>query len=124
MSSHTVRRRVPVLKAALLVLAFLVPVLAGTPAYAHILKVYAEVSDDMIVGEGYFSSGSVPTQQPVEVFGPNKQKIGEVTTDDKGKFKFKPTKRQNHTFVMDAGEGHRAEWTVEADELPSSLPSN
>ncbi len=107
-----------------LLISVLLPVLAASPASAHILKVYAEVSGDMIVGEGYFSSGSVPSQQPVEVFGPNKQKIGETVTDEKGKFKFKPTRKQNHTFVMDAGEGHRAEWTVESDELPSALPSN
>lgn len=107
-----------------LLIAVLLPILAASAASAHILKVYAEVSGDMIVGEGYFSSGSVPTQQPVEVFGPGKQKIGETITDDKGKFKFKPTRKQNHTFVIDAGEGHRAEWTVESDELPSALPSN
>lgn len=107
-----------------LLIAVLFPILAASPASAHILKVYAEVSGDVIVGEGYFSSGSVPSQQAVEVFGPNKQKIGETVTDDKGKFKFKPTRKQNHTFVMDAGEGHRSEWTVESDELPSALPSN
>ncbi len=112
------------MRGLLATLTVVLPLLAGAAAQAHILKVYAEVSGDMIVGEGYFSSGSVPTQQPVEVFGPNKQKIGETVTDDKGKFKFKPTKRQNHTFVIDAGEGHRAEWTVESDELPSALPSN
>jgi nickel transport protein len=108
----------------LAILAIVLPTLAGPSASAHILKVFAEVSGDMIVGEGYFSSGGVPSEQQVEIFGPSKQKIGEVTTDDKGKFKFKPTKRQNHTFVIDAGEGHRAEWVVEADELPASLPSN
>lgn len=112
------------MRGLLAALTIVLALVAGTAAHAHILKVYAEVSGDMIVGEGYFSSGSVPTQQQVEVFGPNKQKIGETITDDMGKFKFKPTKRQNHTFVIDAGEGHRAEWTVETDELPSALPSN
>ncbi len=118
------QKRVSRAGGVLAVLAIVLPVVTGGAAYAHILKVYAEVSGDMIVGEGYFSSGSVPTQQPVEVFGPNKQKIGEAVTDDKGKFTFKLTRRQNHTFVIDAGEGHRAEWTVETDELPSTLPSN
>ena len=46
-----------------------------------------------------------------------------VTTDAQGKFSFKPAKRQNHTFVIEGGEGHRAEWTVESDELPASLPA-
>lgn len=93
------------------------------PAVAHVLKVFAEVTGDMIVGQGYFSGGSFPTNQTVEIFGPGRQKIGQVTTDAQGKFSFKPAKRQNHIFVIDAGEGHRAEWTVESDELPASLPA-
>jgi nickel transport protein len=91
------------------------------PAHAHILKVFAEVSGDMIVGQGYFSTGTYPVHLPVDVFGPGRQKVGETTTDEQGKFRFKPVKRQNYTFVIDAGEGHHAEWTVEADELPASL---
>ena len=91
------------------------------PALAHVLKVFAEVSGDMIIGQGYFSSGAFPVNQRVDVFGPGRQKVGEVLTDEKGKFRFKPLKRQNYTFVIDAGEGHKAEWTVEADELPATL---
>ncbi len=95
---------------------------SAPPAVAHVLKVFAEVIGDVIVGQGYFGGGSFPTNQTVDIFGPGRQKIGQVTTDAQGKFSFKPTKRQNHTFVIDAGEGHRAEWTVESDELPASLP--
>ncbi len=94
---------------------------ASVPAYAHILKIFAEVRGDMIVGQGYFSTGTYPVRLPVEVFGPGRQKVGEVITDEQGKFSFKPVKRQNYTFVIDAGEGHHAEWTVEADELPTTL---
>lgn len=96
---------------------------AAPPALAHVLKVFAEVTGDMIVGQGYFSGGSFPANQTVDIFGPGRQKIGQITTDAQGKFRFKPTRRQNHTFVIDAGEGHRAEWTVESDELPASLPA-
>jgi len=95
-----------------------------SPAMAHILKIFAEVSGETIVGQGYFSSGAFPVNTRVDVFGPGRQKIGEATTDEQGKFKFKPTKRQNYTFVIDAGEGHHAEWTVEADELPAKLSAN
>ena len=105
----------------LLALALVLPMLLGAPASAHILKVFAEVVGDMIVGEGYFSNGAVPALHRVDIFGPDKQKVGEVITDDKGKFSFKPSKRQNYTFVIDAGEGHRAEWVVEASELPATL---
>jgi hypothetical protein len=30
---------------------------------------------------------------PVEVFGPVRQMVGEMTTDEQGKFSFKPPKR-------------------------------
>jgi len=105
----------------LLALALVLPMLTGAPARAHILKVYAEVQGDTIVGEGYFSNGAVPALHRVDIFGPDKQKVAEITTDEKGKFSFKPTKRQNYTFVIDAGEGHRAEWVIEGDELPATL---
>jgi nickel transport protein len=111
------------LKRGILV-AFAVAALTLSPAaYAHILKIFAEVSGTMIIGQGYFSTGTYPVHMPVEVFGPGRQKVGEVTTDEQGKFSFKPPKRQNYTFVIDAGEGHHAEWTVEADELPATLSS-
>lgn len=97
--------------------------LAGPRASAHVLKLYAEVAGDDIRGEAYFSTGTVPIHVPVQVFLPGRRKIGEVLTDDHGKFTFHPTLRQNHTFTIDAGEGHRGEWTIEADELPASLPA-
>lgn len=108
-----------------LAIAVGVPVILGSvrPTLAHVLKVFAEVTGDLIVGQGYFSGGSFPANQTVDIFGPGRQKIGQITTDAQGKFSFKPAKRQNHTFVIDAGEGHRAEWTVEADELPAALPA-
>jgi nickel transport protein len=104
-----------------LMLAAAVFLAISAPAHAHILKVFAEVNGDMIVGQGYFSTGAYPVDLPVEVFGPGRLKVGEVKTDEQGKFSFKPTKRQNYTFVIDAGEGHHAEWTVETDELPATL---
>jgi nickel transport protein len=100
-----------------------VTLVSAPPVLAHVLKVFAEVTGDMIVGQGYFSGDSFPANTTVEIFGPGHQKIGQVTTDAQGKFSFKPAKRQNHTFVIEGGEGHRAEWTVESDELPTSLPA-
>lgn len=115
----------PVLRRWMLATVVGVAVSLGSapPVLAHVLKVFAEVNGDLIVGQGYFSGGSFPTNLAVDIYGPGRQKIGQVITDAQGKFSFKPTKRQNHTFVIDAGEGHRAEWTVRSDELPASLPA-
>lgn len=92
-------------------------------AGAHVLKLYAEVVDGVIQGEAYFSTGTVPVDTPVAVFLPGRHKTGEVRTDAQGKFRYTPVVRQNHTFVIDAGEGHHAEWTIERDELPATLPA-
>src|SRR3979411_1348373 len=97
-------RRFWMLRGRLLMASVAVILAMSAPAYAHILKVFAEVSGGMIVGQGYFSTGTYPVHLPVEVFGPGRQKVGELTTDEQGKFSFKPTKRQNYTFVIDAGE--------------------
>src|SRR6266511_1984340 len=74
---------------------FLAP---GSSAHAHLLRVFAEVVDDMIVGQGYFSGGAYPVHLPVHVFGPARQKLAETTNDESGRFSFKPVKRQTYTF--------------------------
>src|SRR5262245_47700035 len=92
----------------LLVFGVIVSGSSISSAQAHVLRFFAEVSGDMIVGQGYFSTGTYPVNLRVDVFGPGRQKVGEATTDEQGRFKFKPAKRQNYTFVLDAGEGHHA----------------
>ena len=112
-------RRLP----RLAMLALMAAMAASLPAAAHLLKIYAEVADGVVAGEAYFSTGTVPSGVTVQVYGPGQHKLGETVTDDHGKFHFTPTVRQNLTFLIDAGDNHRAEWTVEADELPATLPA-
>ncbi|MBF0334050.1 MAG: hypothetical protein HQL40_10460 [Alphaproteobacteria bacterium] len=96
-------------------------VLLAQPAEAHILKVFAAVENGVIQGEAFFGGGKVARNKRVDVLGPDGGKIGEVQTDDTGKFTYQPKKRVDHTFVIEGDEGHKGEWTVEAVDLPAGV---
>ena len=97
-------------------------VLAG-PAMAHKLTVFAAVQGTKISGEAYFRGGAPVRKATVAVLDPKGEKLGETTTDEEGKFTFVPRVRCDHRLVASAGEGHAAEFTVAADELPRGLPA-
>ncbi len=94
----------------------------ATPAAAHKASVFAAVQGKVISGEAYFRDGSPLRSAQVTVFDPAGAKLGETKTDAEGKFSFEPRRRCDHRVVVDGGEGHAAQCTVRADELPGGLP--
>ncbi|MEN6494958.1 MAG: carboxypeptidase-like regulatory domain-containing protein [Thermoguttaceae bacterium] len=76
-----------------------------------------------IEGEVYAAGNSPIRDASVSVLGPNGEPLGATKTDDDGKFRFGARQRVEHTFVVDAGEGHIARYKVSADELPANLAS-
>jgi len=95
-----------------------------SPAAAHKASVFAAVQGKVISGEAYFRDGSPLRHAQVTVFDPAEVKLGETKTDAEGKFSFEPRRRCDHRLVVDGGEGHAAEYTVRAEELPSGLPED
>lgn len=93
----------------------------SSPASAHKIKVFATGEGATIAGSVYFPGGGKARNMTVAVFGPNEKKLGETTTDENGEFTFETSIRCDHTFVVKTSDGHRAEYTVSADELASSL---
>ena len=91
-------------------------------ALGHKINVYAVAAGRSIRGEAYFSGGGRPKDLEVLVLGPGGGELGRTRTDEKGVFRFVATSRCNHTFVVESGDGHRAEFTVQADELSKDLP--
>lgn len=59
----------------------------------------------------------------VTILDPDGEEVGKTSTDPQGKFKFEPRFRCDHRLIADAGMGHQAVYTVEADELPQDLPA-
>lgn len=98
--------------------------LGGTkPALAHKVVVFATVEGETVHGEAYFRGGDPVRAAKVTVVGPDENVLGETKTDDEGRFTFPVRLRTNHTLIVDAGEGHRGEYTVPAEELAGELPT-
>lgn len=108
---------------ALSIPALLVALGASQPALAHKVVVFATVDADTIHGEAYFRGGDPVRAAKVSVVGPDRNPLGETTTDDEGRFTFPAQSRVSHTLIVDAGEGHAGQYTVPADELPKNLPN-
>ena len=94
----------------------------AAPAAAHKAVVFATVQGSTMEGEAYFRGGTPIRGAKVTVVGPDEQLLGETTTDEEGKFTLDVRLRCDHRLVVEAGEGHGAEYTVSADELPDDLP--
>jgi nickel transport protein len=87
-------------------------------ALAHKVILSAYVEGDSVFVESGFSDGTFCNNALIEVFDPSGKKLLEGKTDENGGFSFKPAQRTDLTLVINAGMGHRAEYTVPAEELP------
>jgi nickel transport protein len=103
-------------------LAVIASVIIATPAAAHKASAFATVQGKAISGEAYFRDGSPIRNAQVTVLDPDGGNLGETKTDPAGKFSFEPRRRCDHRFVVDGGDGHVAQCTVAAGELPAGLP--
>ena len=50
--------------------------------------------------------------------------IREITADEEGEFTFTAEAQQDYVFVAELADGHRASFTVKAEELSDTLPSS
>jgi nickel transport protein len=82
------------------------------------------VEGDRVVVEGYFSANVKARDSVVQVFDETGKKILEGKTDQKGLYSFKladlPPFSGGLKLVLDVGEGHKAEYTLSASDIPSS----
>lgn len=121
-SSTTCRTSFAMRSVGSLVLAIALSLLCGTTGWAHKVNVFAYVEGDTVVVEGYFSGKVKAQNSPVEVFDSNGKKILEGKTDKKGIFRFKvsdlPPVKGDIKIVLEGGMGHKADFTLRADEMP------
>ena len=90
-------------------------------ALAHKVLLTAYFEGDTIFVEGGFSDGSPCKNAKVEVFDPSDKKLLEGKTNEDGEFSFKPPQKADLKIVLNAGMGHRGEYTVPADELQEAV---
>ena len=97
--------------------------LCPAPAWAHKLNVFAHVEGRTIRGTAYFGSGTAAQGVSVVAFDPAGNELGRTTTDSQGLFSLEAHKRCDHRLVVETADGHGAEYTISAAELPADLPA-
>lgn len=107
-----------------LVLALLLVGAGIEPARAHRVLVFAWAQGDTVHVEAKFGNGKPVRGGAVAVFDPEGAVAAEGVTDDAGEFVFVAPRKTDLTVVLDAGMGHRGEWTVRAEEIASGDGGN
>jgi nickel transport protein len=102
-------------RVALLALALVM--VAGGPAWAHRLKLFAAVAGNEVSGYGFFVGGGRPAGVPIVARDASGAEIWRGTTGDDGAFAFTVTKPEALTLSLDAGDGHAVEETLSADRF-------
>ncbi len=96
--------------------------LMANPALAHKLSLFAGAAGPEIEGKAYFKGGHGARGIAIRILGPDGSVLGETETDSEGRFRFTATRRIDHLITAEVGDGHRAEFSVRASELPENLP--
>ena len=99
-----------------------VVLLVASPCYAHKINVFATVEGETIVGYAYSSGGERIRHQTVILQNSQGEDIEKMTTNENGEFSFTVTQRDDYRVVMELADGHRASFTITADEFSETLP--
>lgn len=106
-------------------IAFAVLLICASSAFAHGLNVFAWLENDQIIVQGDFGKGRPAANAQVNVYDrTDNKKLLTGTTNPDGRFSFvvPAIVRQGHGLLVDvnAGQGHRGEWAIDASELYSA----
>ncbi len=96
-------------------------VLGPAPILAHGIDIDARVRGT-IAGEVLYHDGTPVHDATVTASDPAGEEIGRTTTDRQGKFSIEARFRCDHHLLVDTGDGHGAERTIAASQLPPGLP--
>ena len=120
-------------KQAKVILSLLVPLLSvstGSTAFAHRLNVFAYPSGSEICVEASFAGGNPAKNADIKIVDEQGKVVLTSKTSKDGKncaavpTDFKPV---SLTVVVNAGEGHRNQWTIEKSEfdgISTPIPPN
>ena len=108
----------------ILIFIFLIIIMINISAFAHKVNIFAYVEGKKIYTESYFSDGKMCVDSKIEVFDNQGNKLLEGLTDKEGAFSFEiPLGDGDLKVVLIASMGHRAEYTISADELGDTVGS-
>jgi nickel transport protein len=94
---------------------------AGT-AWAHKVYIFAWVEGNRVYTDSYFPDKRKVVNGSVKVFDPAGRKLVEGKTDKQGAFSFNVPQKSDLKIVLEATMGHRAVFTLKAEELSGNDP--
>ena len=105
----------------ILIFTFLIIIMMDVSVFAHKVNVFAYVEGEKIYTESYFNDGKKCIDSKIEVFDNQGNKLLEGLTDKEGEFSFEvPSEDGDLKIVLTASMGHRAEYSISADEIRGS----
>lgn len=105
----------------LLSVIILVTGLTAAPAFAHKVNMFAYPEGNEIFIEGYFSDGKRPMHSEVKVFDSAGKELLSGLTNEEGQFSFVIPKDDDLRITLNAGQGHRTEYTLSRAELAGEV---
>lgn len=91
-------------------------------ADAHRVMVFAWVEGDTVHVESKFPGGKKVQEGRVLVYDSEGTLLLEGVSDEQGRFQFQVPRKSSLKIVLEAGMGHRAEWTIPAEEIEGAVP--
>ncbi len=110
-----------ILSLSLLLLSSLGP----REALAHRVNLFAWVEGDTVHTASKYPDGTRVKEGLIRVLDGAGRELLQGKTNERGEFSFPIPRREDLTIVLEAGMGHRADWTLPREELggePASAP--
>jgi len=105
----------------ILIFVFLIILILDISVFAHKVNIFAYVEEGRIYTESYFNDGKKCIDSKIEVFDDQANKLLEGLTNEEGMFSFGVPPEDvidgDLKVVLTASMGHRAEYTIPANEL-------
>jgi nickel transport protein len=98
--------------------------LATGNAWAHRVNVFAWAEGDTVHVESKFSGGKKIAGAKIIVTDAGGVEVLTGQTDDQGQFSFKRTQPAELKIILEAGMGHRAQWTLPVDDGHADHPAD
>ena len=86
-------------------------------SYAHKVQMFAYAEGENVFVEGYFADGKKAMNTDVIVYDNSGKELLRGKTNDEGQFSFKAPQKSDLKISLNAGMGHKTEYTLPAGEL-------